>query len=84
MKKRIIFGTILISSILLSFTLSKKTNDLASKEELCFDFYIKCKGSNQFLETVKAKSLPEAKTKLSNRYPDCTIQSKSTNGHNCD
>ena len=80
MKKKLIIGTIAAACITVSFTLPKKE---AFKEELCFDFYVKCKGSNQFLETVKAKSLTEAKTKLNNRYPDCTIQSKSTNGHNC-
>lgn len=75
----LIIGATLIS---LSFTESHKKEN--TKDELCYDFYIKCKGSNQFIETVKAKSLSVAKTMLTNRYPACTVQTKSTNGHKCE
>ena len=84
MKKIIsILSLAFIVCVALSFTTTLKTKNSNVPEELCYDFFVKCKGSNQFVETVKAKSLPVAKSMLVNRYPQCTVQPKSTNGHKC-
>lgn len=82
--KKIISVCGLVSILCLFFSFTSNIKELKASDDLCFDFYVKCKGSNQFTETVKAKSLTVAKTMLINRYPSCTIQTKSTNGHKCE
>lgn len=82
--KKIIFPSLILGTTLISLSFTGYNKKENTKDELCYDFYIKCKGSNQFTETVKAKSLSVAKTILTNRYPSCTVQTKSTNGHKCD
>jgi len=82
--KKIVYPSLIIGATLVSLSFTESNKKENTKDELCYDFYIKCKGSNQFTETVKAKSLSVAKTMLTNRYPSCTVQTKSTNGHKCD
>jgi hypothetical protein len=82
--KTIVYPSLIIGAALISLSFTESNKKENPKDELCYDFYIKCKGSNQFTETVKAKSLSVAKTMLTNRYPSCTVQTKSTNGHKCE
>jgi hypothetical protein len=85
MKKMIsILSIATIVCITLSFTYNNSASkSSSSSEELCYEFYVKCKGSNQFVETVKAKSQSVAKTMVTNRYSECSVQTKSPNGHKC-
>jgi len=82
--KKIVYPSLIIGATLVSLSFTESNKKESTTDELCYDFYIKCNGSNQFTETVKAKSLSVAKTMLTNRYPSCTVQTKSTNGHKCD
>jgi hypothetical protein len=64
----------------LAFTL-KNQNSIPNRE--CeYSFYVKCPGSNQFTETVKAKDMAEAKAKATNRYPNCKVTTKDANNCN--
>jgi hypothetical protein len=82
--KKIVYPSLIIGTTIISLSFTENQKNENTNDELCYDFYIKCKGSNQFTETVKAKSLSVAKTMLTNRYPNCTVQTKSTNGHKCE
>ena len=61
-----------------AFTLNSPENDelLRTCE---YSFYVKCDGSNQFVEIIRAKDLPTAKTMCKNRYKGCRVQTKSSN-----
>lgn len=69
-----------------SFTLTRSSEHTTFEaNRTCeYSFYVKCKGSNQFVETVRAKDAAVAKTMVKNRYSDCTIQTKDANGKNCE
>ena len=79
-------GMVTFIAIGLSFTLTNNDDESVKEpNRVCeFSFYVKCDGSNQFVETVKAKSFSEAQTKTRNRYPKCKVSTKSSNPKNCE
>ncbi len=82
MKKNVIIlfsATIVL--VTLSFTTKNSFNKSNFSDDKCYDFFVKCKGSSQFVETIKAKSMSEAKTIATNRYPQCAVSNKSS--HTC-
>lgn len=80
MRKIYVLSTVLIALVFMSFA-----DDNARKtQKTCeYEFYVKCKGSDQFVEVIRAKDGSTAKTMAKNRYKDCDVRSKSGNGMNC-
>jgi|GEM_PF-2200496 len=74
----------LLVAVSFAFTNNRKSTHDFSYRTCEYSFYLKCKGSNQFVETVRAKNAAEAKTMVKNRYNECTIQTKDSNGKNCE
>ena len=84
--KKIIFPTLIAASLIsLSFVFNNNnTEKNSSKSTTCeYSFYVKCQGSNQFVEIIRAKDVFTAKTICKNRYSNCTVSFKDTNGKNC-
>ena len=86
--KKIIFSlaitTVAISGIAMMSSNKENTEYVKEPSRTCeYTFWVKCKGSNTYAETVRAKHLSEARTKLKNRYPNCTISNHTTAGKNC-
>ncbi|MEY4603815.1 MAG: hypothetical protein RIT43_1107 [Bacteroidota bacterium] len=84
--KKIIFPTLIATSLIfLSFVIDKNVNEKsASYSRTCeYSYYVKCDGSNQFVEVIRAKDASTAKAMCVNRYPNCKVSTKDANGKNC-
>jgi hypothetical protein len=86
MKKIITLSLIAIS--LISFSFIDKNNvkeKKASSGRTCeYSFYVKCDGSNQFVDVIRAKDQSTAKSMCKNKYSNCTVNAKDSNGKNCE
>ena len=77
--KKIIYLSVL-TLFISAFTIKNSQSDNDGLLRTCeYSFYVKCNGSNQFVEIIRAKDLSTAKTMCKNRYKDCKVQTKSSN-----
>ena len=83
MKKILQIISLLLILIISSFTVSN-SNDYEKILKSCeYSFYVKCDGSNQFIEIIRAKDQSTAKSMCKNRYSKCKVITKSPNPKNC-
>ena len=59
-------------------------DEASATQKTCeYEFYVKCKNSNQFVDVIRAKDASTAKTMCTNKYANCKVSTKNTNGKNC-
>jgi len=87
MKKLIYLSTVMLVLIVSSFTIQNtfETNDNETILKTCeYSFYVKCDGSNQFVEIIRAKDGSTAKKMCTERYSKCKVTTKNmTHPKNC-
>ena len=83
MKKLLLLSSILLALIVSSFTIDKNNESKMILKSCEYSFYVKCDGSNQFVEMVRAKDQSTAKAMCKNRYSKCKVTTKNSNPKNC-
>ncbi len=84
--KKITLSLIAISLFSFSFVVKNNINEkkVPSGRTCEYSFYVKCEGSNQFVDVIRAKDQSTAKSMCKNKYSNCTVNSKDSNGKNCE
>ena len=83
MKKTLLISSLLIILIVSSFTVNNHNYGKKILKSCEYSFYVKCDGSNQFIEIIRAKDQSTAKSMCKNRYSKCKVTTKSPNPKNC-
>jgi archaellin len=83
MKNLVILSAVVVALISTAFTLTEKSTEMVSQKTCEYSFYVKCEGSSQFKEIIRAKSSTEAKTICENRYKSCNVRPENSTGKNC-
>ena len=83
MKKIFQISSLLLIIIISSFTINKNNDSEKILKSCEYSFYVKCDGSNQFVEIIRAKDQSTAKAMCKNRYSKCKVTTKSPNPKNC-
>jgi hypothetical protein len=83
MKKLVILSFAFVALGSAAFTYNSDHTENLSQKTCEYSFWVKCEGSSQFKEVIRAKSSTEAKNICENRYKNCTVRWENSNGKNC-